>query len=91
MNIRISFWRIVLIVWLVFSAFYVVYNEWSRFQVYVMQNSYNQGVEDAVAKLITESKNCKGFPVNLGDKSVTLVNVECLKPQVEAGAPKANK
>ena len=84
---KINFWRIALILWLVFSVAYVAYGEWTRFKVFVMQNSYNQGVEDAVAKVIDESKNCKGFPVNLGQTSVTLVNVECLKQGEQGKAP----
>lgn len=74
--------KVILILWLAFSILYIGYNEWNRFKVAMMRQSYSRGVEDAVAKVLEESKNCKGFPVNLGDKSATLVSVECLK-QVE--------
>lgn len=88
---RLPVFRIILIVWVSFSVLYVAYNEWNRFRVYMMQRSYSRGVEDAVSKVLEESKNCKGFPVNLGQTSVTLVNVECLKQQPQAEAPKPNK
>lgn len=84
---KTSLSKIILIAWLVFSVAYVAYGEWTRFRVTVMQNSYNQGVEDAVAKVIDESKNCKGFPINLGQTSVTLLNVDCLKQADEKTTP----
>lgn len=74
-----SLGRILLALWLVFSVLYVVWGEWSRFRTFVMQQSYEQGVQDAVAKVIQESKSCKAFPVNVGDMKATLVDVECLK------------
>lgn len=82
--------KIILIVWVVFSICYVVYNEWSRFSMYVMQRSYQQGMADAVGRMITESKTCKAIPINVGDNKVTLVNVDCLKQpeQPKADAPK---
>lgn len=83
--------KLILILWVAFSILYVGYNEWVRFRVLVMQNAYNQGVGDAVAKVLDESKNCKGFPVNLGDKNATLVNVECLKQQPQVEPPKPTK
>ncbi len=83
--------KIILIVWVAFSILYVAYNEWTRFSAYVMQQSYSRGIQDAVGKVLEESKNCKGFPINLGDKSVTLVNVECLKQVPQAEAPKPSK
>jgi hypothetical protein len=79
--------KIILILWVAFSILYVGWNEWTRFKVEVMQNSYNQGVGDAVAKVIDESKACKTFPVNVGDLKATLVNVDCLK---QPGVPPDN-
>jgi hypothetical protein len=84
---KIPISKIILILWLVFSVLYVGWNEWSRFKAYVMQGSYNQGVSDAVAKVIEESKSCKAFPVNIGESKATLVNVDCLKPQAEQPEP----
>ena len=82
--------KIILIVWVVFSICYVAYNEWSRFSLYVMQRSYQQGVADAVGKVIDESKTCKALPVNVGDSKATLINVDCLKqPADQNKAPAA--
>lgn len=83
--------KVILALWIAFSVLYVAYNEYTRFKVFAMQSSYNQGIQDAVAKVMEESKNCKGFPINLGKDSVTLLNVECLKQQPQAEAPKPNK
>lgn len=77
--------KIILIVWVVFSILYVAYNEWSRFSVYVMQRSYEQGVTDAVSQVIQQSQTCKAFPVNVGQNKATLVNVDCLKQAQNQG------
>jgi len=53
--------KIILIVWVVFSICYVAYNEWSRFSMFVMQRSYQQGVADAVGKVIDESRHARRF------------------------------
>ena len=86
---KIPVLKIILILWLVFSVLYVGWNEWTRFKVAVMQNSYNRGIEDAVAKVITESKACKAFPINIGESKATLVNVDCLKQPDQEQAPAA--
>ena len=84
---KFSLPKILLVLWLVFSVAYVAWGEWTRFKVFVMQRSYGQGLQDAVAKVIEESKDCKGFPINLGEQKVTLVNVECLKAAEGSQAP----
>ena len=71
--------KIILALWLIFSVLYVANNEWNRFKAMVMQSSYSQGVSDAVAKVIEESKSCKAFPINIGETKATLVSVDCLK------------
>ena len=86
---KISVLKIIVVLWIIFSALYIVYNEWGRFKATVMQASYNRGVEDAVAKVIDEAKACKAFPVNVGEAKVTLVSVDCLKQPSEA--PSQNK
>jgi hypothetical protein len=77
--------RIVLAVWVVFSILYVAYNEWNRFNLFVMQRSYNQGVTDAASQVIDQAKVCKVFPINVGDSKANLINVDCLK-QAQAQA-----
>jgi len=71
--------KVILIVWLVFSIGYVAWGEWTRFNVFVMQRSYQQGVADAVGKVIEESKTCKALPINVGENKATLISVDCLK------------
>ncbi len=79
-----------LILWLVFSVLYVGYSQWLSFRANQLQRPYNQGLSDAVSRVIEESKTCKAFPVNVGENKVTLVNIECLK-QPEAEQPKAEE
>ena len=82
--------KIILIVWVAFSILYVAYNEYNRFSMFVMQRSYQQGMADAVGKIIDESKTCKALPINVGDSKANLINVDCLKQQAQpkVDAPK---
>ena len=72
-------WKIVLIVWLVFTTLYLVYGEYNRLTNYVAKNAYNQGLTTAVTQIITESEKCQAVPINVGDKKATIINIECLK------------
>jgi hypothetical protein len=72
-------WKIVLIVWLVFTTLYLVYGEYSRLQNFVANRAYNKGLADAVGQIITESQKCQAIPINVDDKKATLINVDCLK------------
>jgi len=80
-------WRIVLIVWVVFTTLYLVYGEYNRLANYVAKNAYNQGLTTAVTQIITESEKCQPIPINVNDKKATLINIDCLKqPAAEEAA-----
>ena len=69
--------------------------EWTRFKVFIYDQAYSRGRAEAVTQVIGEAQKCQPFPVNVGDKSVSLVSVECLqqaaggKAGAGAGAPGA--
>ena len=67
-------WKIILVVWVVFSILYVGYTQYKYFRSFV----YQKGVTDAVVKVIQSAQKCKAFPVKLGDQVVQLVNVACV-------------
>lgn len=71
--------KIILTVWLVFSVLYFAWNEWGRFKVYVMNQSYQKGVSDAVLQVMQQSEKCQAFPVYAGEKSVNLLNAACVQ------------
>lgn len=93
--------KIILVLWLVFSIPYVVYNLWLFLPSFLMQEAYNQGInvglytgrneglKNAISQVIAQSKACKPFPVNVGENKATLLNVECLNaPNQPAGEQK---
>ncbi len=63
------------------SLIYIGADLWNKFQVNVMQASYQQGKSDTVQLLITqaENKECKAFPVYAGEKQIELINTACLQ------------
>jgi hypothetical protein len=71
--------KIVLIVWLVFSALYVAYGEYNRLNNFVAKRAYQAGLGDAVTEVIKQAQACKAFPVTFRDQGVQLINIECLK------------
>jgi len=81
-----SVWKIVLIVWLVFTTLYFFYDGYDRLANYVYKNGYNTGITTAVTQIITESEKCQPIPINVDDKKATLINVDCLKQQAEEAA-----
>mgnify|MGYP001606467339 FL=1 len=67
----------VLIVWVVFSAFYIVRAEWQRFQYNHVQAAYQKGSSDTVRLLIDQVEKCVRVPVQDGDKKIEVVKVNC--------------
>ena len=71
-----------LILWMVFSIGYVVYNEYNRFSGYVYKTGYDKGISDAqgaiIGQLAAEGAKCQPFPIKVGEKTVvTLTGVDC--------------
>ena len=81
-------WRIILIVWIIFTTLYLIYGEYNRLTNYVAQRAYNQGITTAVTQMITESEKCQPVPINVDDKKATLINVDCLKQPAAEGTTK---
>ena len=70
--------KIILIVWLVFSTLYVVYNEYNRLRFYVAKASYTQGVQDTVGQLMQEASKCQPIPITSNGQQVSLIALSCL-------------
>jgi hypothetical protein len=79
-------WRIILIVWIIFTTLYLIYGEYNRLANYVAKNAYNAGITTAVTQIIAESEKCQPVPINVDDKKATIINVSCLQKQAEEAA-----
>lgn len=84
---KIQWGKILLIVWVVFSICYVIYNEYSRLQNYVGERAYNAGITTAVNQLIEQTKSCQPIPVTSGNQKVQIISLDCLKNPAPSSAP----
>ncbi len=67
----------VLIVWVGFSIFYIVHDQWQRFQFNQIQVAYQKGVSDTIKLLINQAERCAPVPVIDGDKKIEIIKVGC--------------
>ena len=77
---RAKIWKIILIVWVVFSLCYIASDIWDGFKTGVMEHSYMAGKTDTVRTLLEQSRaaKCQPFNVYLGDDKVDLIDIKCL-------------
>lgn len=73
-------------IWVIFSAIYIINDQWQDFQTAQMQQAYQKGVSESVRALMTESAKCNKVPLYYGDQTVEVVAVSCLSA-AEKGNP----
>jgi len=79
--------KVALIVWLTLTTLYVVFAEYSRLNMFVAQNAYNQGYRDSVTQLLAEVAKCQPVPVNFDGKTTQVIGLDCLQaPPAESDA-----
>ncbi len=72
---------LLLVLWIVFSVFYIIRDVWSDFQITQINNALNQGYATAVNQLYEQASNKECNPVKLtnGENEMQLINVACLQ------------
>jgi len=75
--------NIVLILWIIFSVIYILYDVWSDFKLKVLNQAYQQGRADTINALIQQAGTCDSIPIFSGEKKIEVINVECLKTSPE--------
>jgi|GEM_PF-2065999 len=78
--------HIILVVWLIISATYIVHDLWKN----GLSATYQAGYQQAFGDVIANSQQCKPFNVFVGEAKVDLINVACLE-QAAAQAEAAQK
>ena len=71
--------NIVLLIWIVFSVIYILYDVWSDFKLKALNQAYQQGRADTINALIQQAEKCDPIPVLSGEKRIEVINVNCLK------------
>lgn len=69
---------ILAIIWIVFSIFYIIKDQWEDFQLSKMQQSYQNGVSDSVRTLITESAKCNKIPLYYDNQTIEMIEISCI-------------
>ena len=74
------FQKIFIVLWIVFSVLYILFDQYQWFKIWVIQGSYSAWARDAYNAIILESKkSCNSFNVKNETTSVDLISIECLK------------
>lgn len=71
------------VVWIIFSAIYIINDQWKDFQTIQVRQAYNAGVSASVRTLIQESAKCAPVPLFNGDQKTEVIAVKCLQQAKE--------
>ncbi|MCF7836692.1 hypothetical protein K9N08_03630 [Candidatus Gracilibacteria bacterium] len=69
--------QIILAVWIIFSVVFVANNVWQNFQVNQVNQAASAGYQQAVVDLVKQASTCEAFPINLGESSIQLQQLDC--------------
>lgn len=73
-------WTIVLTLYILASAIFIVYVLYQNFKINYIEKSYTNGQEATIAQIITQAEDeaCSAFYVYTASKKVQLINTACL-------------
>lgn len=70
-----------LIIWIIFSAGYILIDQWNRFTVKYYQKAYTKGKVDTIRTIMKQTADCKILPLLDGEKRMEIVSLNCVKKQ----------
>ena len=80
---------LVLVVLLILSVGYIIYNSYSQVQSEKQISIYQQGVQlgyvQAVSQLFQQAITCQQVPVTFNNQTINIIAVECLQGLEQAG------
>lgn len=74
---------LIIIIWVIFSAVYIIQDKWQDYQLTQMQRAYQNGITDSVRTLMAESAKCNKIPLYYGNQTVEVIALSCLSPSKE--------
>ena len=87
---RLTAAQILLVVWIIFSAVYVVQDLWREGVQAAYQTGQQSGAQMAESNIagaiMRDAQECKAIPLTVGEAQVELIATSCLQ---QAGAPEA--
>jgi hypothetical protein len=78
-------------VWLIFSVFYISFNEFNKTRMRFYAGGYRDGYVAAVKDLIDQAKDCSVIPVKYLNKQIQIINYSCVKNQNSISAKQTEK
>jgi len=69
----------VVTVWIIATTGYVLYDQWSNYQINGVRKAYETAVNQVIAEV--EKSGCQPFSIYSGQKKVELVDFECVKKE----------
>ncbi|GIW66665.1 MAG: hypothetical protein KatS3mg095_0563 [Candidatus Parcubacteria bacterium] len=72
-----------LLIWLVFSIFYISSDQINKTILRIAENSYKRGLTDSVKAIIEGSVNCQTVKVFLGKEERVLIDVNCVNQKTQ--------
>jgi len=82
--IRLVEWpigRIILILWILFSIFYIGNGVWNNVLMRVYQSGKNEGVKSAVTQALDLAQKCQPVVLSVGETQVNLLNPNCFQKE----------
>lgn len=68
---------ILLILWVIFSTGYIIYDQFQKYVFKQMQSAYQKGVIDSVRAIMNQSNNCQKVTLFDGNKKIDLIDASC--------------
>ena len=72
---------LILTLWALFSAAYIINDLWQDFKLTQLSAAYNQAKAETVQQLIQESSKCQPFNIYNQEQKVDLIAVHCLSEE----------
>lgn len=67
-----------IVVWVLFSAGYILRDQWLRFSNERIKTAYQQGFADSIHQVMAQSGKCDPITVYEGEIQLMLIEISCL-------------
>jgi hypothetical protein len=67
------------IAWVVFSAWYMINDQWQNYKIGQIEKAYIAGGNNTITTIVNESTKCQPIPLFSGENEVKMIAIECLQ------------
>ncbi len=86
-----SFGILLVVLWVAFSVYYIINDQWTDFKTREVERAYQKGVADSVKSLTAQLKDCKPVPLFDGVEKAEVISIKCLQEMSKQENNKAEK